>query len=57
MNQNVMEIGRPQRDERTRRRLEAELDGIAARLQAEPQEPIDGVGGDFFDVAQGVEYQ
>jgi phage/conjugal plasmid C-4 type zinc finger TraR family protein len=45
-------------NDRARRLLEAELDGIAARLQTGVDVPkVSVVGGDFLDVAQGVEYQ
>jgi phage/conjugal plasmid C-4 type zinc finger TraR family protein len=42
---------------RLRRRLEAELAGVTARLPrgAEPETPP--TGADFLDVAQGVEHQ
>jgi DnaK suppressor protein len=41
----------------TRRLLEAELDELVARLQAEARVPGASVGSDFLDVAQGVERQ
>ena len=43
---------------RARRLLKAELDVIAGRLQSEADVPKASVaGGDFLDVAQGVEHQ
>jgi DnaK suppressor protein len=45
-------------NDRARRLLEAELVGIAARLQTGVEVPKVGViAGDFLDVAQGVEHQ
>jgi DnaK suppressor protein len=45
-------------NDETRRRLARELAGITRRLHAEGQPPLEGrVGGDFFDVAQGVEHR
>jgi len=45
-------------DDRARRLLKTQLDAVAARLQAEAEVPkTGGMGGDFFDVAQGVERQ
>ena len=42
----------------TRRRLNAELDLVAKRLHTEAQVPAASVpGGDFLDVAQGIEDQ
>jgi DnaK suppressor protein len=46
------------KDSRARRALKAELETIASRLQTDgdvPQASV--VGGDFLDVAQGVEHQ
>jgi DnaK suppressor protein len=46
------------RIDETRRRLARELAGIAIRLHAEGHPPVeDGAGGDFLDVAQGVEHR
>jgi DnaK suppressor protein len=43
---------------RASRLLKAKLDAIAARMQTEPGVPKAGAaGGDFLDVAQGVEHQ
>src|SRR5262245_18151023 len=42
----------------TKRRLTAELDLIVERLQTEARVPVTSVpGGDFLDVAQGIEDQ
>jgi RNA polymerase-binding transcription factor len=58
MADEVIEITRARKNERTRRLLTAELNGITARLHAEAEVPMAGVvGGDFLDVAQGVEHQ
>ena len=58
MTDEVIEIARARKDDRVRRLLKAELDGIAARLNTEAEVPMVGVvGGDFLDVAQGVEHQ
>jgi DnaK suppressor protein len=58
MTDDVIEIARARKDDRVRRVLKAELDGIAARLNTEAEVPMVGVvGGDFLDVAQGVEHQ
>jgi DnaK suppressor protein len=49
---------RARSNDQTRRRLTRELDGIAVRLHTEAQPPIEsGGGGDFLDVAQGVEHR
>jgi DnaK suppressor protein len=57
MTSTVTEMTRARTD-RTRRLLTAELDRIAARLHSEAEVPMtEGVGGDFLDVAQGVEHQ
>ena len=43
---------------KTRRRLKAELDLIVERLQTEARVPATSVpGGDFLDIAQGIEDQ
>jgi phage/conjugal plasmid C-4 type zinc finger TraR family protein len=58
MADDVIEITRSRNNERTRRLLAAELERIAARLHAEAGVPQVGtVGGDFLDVAQGIEHQ
>ena len=58
MADEVTEITRTGKNDRVRRLLRAELDGIAARLHREAEVPIGGVdGGNFLDVAQGVEHQ
>ena len=58
MASNVTEITSAQTTDRTRRLLKAELDRIAVRLHSEAEVPMtEGVGGDFLDVAQGVEHQ
>ena len=44
-------------EESTRRRLQAQLDGIEAQLRLEGQIAPAGVAGDFLDVAQGIEQQ
>jgi DnaK suppressor protein len=45
-------------DDRTTHLLKTELDAVAARLQAEAEVPKASVaGGDFLDVAQGIEHQ
>ena len=44
-------------DSGTKRLLEAELDELVGRLQAEAAVPGASVGSDFLDVAQGVEGQ
>jgi DnaK suppressor protein len=57
MSEQVLQM-RARRSDETRRRLMRELAGIAVRLHAEGQPPLEGgVGGDFFDVAQGVEHR
>src|SRR5215470_5842797 len=49
---------RTKSQELARRRLRTELEAVAARLQVEAEVPkTGGMGGDFFDVAQGVERQ
>jgi DnaK suppressor protein len=45
------------RNDETRRRLARELAGIAVRLHAERPPVQEGPGGDFLDVAQGVEHR
>jgi DnaK suppressor protein len=58
MADDVIEITRGRKNDRTRRLLTAELDGIAARLQTEVEIPTAGVvGGDFLDDAQLIEHQ
>jgi|SRR6266852_5839630 len=58
MANDVIEITRTGKNDRVRRLLRAELDGISARLHREAEVPIGGVdGGNFLDVAQGVEHQ
>jgi DnaK suppressor protein len=58
MAENVVEITTAQKNDRTRRLLSAELARIAARLHSEAAVPMAGVvGGDFLDVAQGIEHQ
>ena len=58
MADEVIEITRVRKNERTRLLLTAELHGITARLHAEADVPMAGVvGGEFLDVAQGVEHQ
>src|SRR5262250_3374493 len=45
-------------DDRARRLLNTELDAVAARIHSQAEVPMTGgVGGDFLDVAQGVERQ
>ena len=44
--------------DRARRLLKAELDVVVGRLHAAAEVPrADGAGGDFLDVAQGIELQ
>ena len=43
--------------ESTRRRLQAQLDGIEAQIHLEGTIAPVGVAGDFLDVAQGIEQQ
>jgi DnaK suppressor protein len=61
MADDVIEITRVRTNDRartTRSLLTAELDRIAARLHTEAEVPKAGVaGGDFLDVAQGIEHQ
>ena len=58
MADDVIEITRARSTDRTRRLLAAELQRITARLHSEEGVPQVGVvGGDFLDVAQGVEHQ
>jgi DnaK suppressor protein len=58
MANSVTEITRARTTDRTRRLLTDELDRIAIRLHSEAEVPMTGgVGGDFLDVAQGVEHQ
>jgi phage/conjugal plasmid C-4 type zinc finger TraR family protein len=58
MANEVIEITTPRKNDRTRLLLTAELNSIAARLHSEAEVPQAGVvGGDFLDVAQGIEHQ
>ena len=58
MAEELVEITKPRKDDRTTRLLTAELADIAARLHTEAEVPMVGVvGGDFLDVAQGIEHQ
>lgn len=58
MADEVIEITRARKNDRTTLLLTAELNGIAARLHSEAKVPKAGVlGGDFLDVAQGNEHQ
>ena len=58
MTTKVTAITSNQTTDRTRGLLKAELDRIAIRLHSEAAVPMTGgVGGDFLDVAQGVEHQ
>jgi DnaK suppressor protein len=58
MADEVIEITRARTNDPTTRRLRAELARIAARLRSEADVPMAGVvGGDFLDVAQGIEHQ
>jgi DnaK suppressor protein len=58
MAENVVEITTAQKNDRTRRLLNAELARITARLRSEADVPMAGVvGGDFLDIAQGIEHQ
>ena len=58
MADEVLEIHRVRAGDSPRSRLRAELDGIAARLHVEAGVPrTDVVGGDFLDIAQGIEHQ
>ena len=58
MADEVIEITRARTGDPATRRLRAELARIAARLRSEASVPMAGVvGGDFLDVAQGIEHQ
>jgi RNA polymerase-binding transcription factor DksA len=58
MADEVTEIKQTGKNKRVGRLLRTELDGIAARLHRGAEVPIAGVvGGDFLDIAQGVEQQ
>ena len=58
MADEVIEITRARKNDRTRLLLTAELDDIEARLHSEANVPKAGdLGGDFLDVAQGNEDQ
>jgi DnaK suppressor protein len=58
MADEVIEITRVGKKDRTRRLLTAELGGIMTRLRSEAEVPQAGVGGgDFLDVAQDMEHQ
>jgi DnaK suppressor protein len=58
MGDDVMETMTTRKIHRTRLRLKAELDLIVERLQTEARVPTASApGGDFLDVAQGVEDQ
>ena len=58
MADDVIQINRARKNERTRLLLTSALNGITARLHAEAEVPMAGVvGGDFLDTAQGVEHQ
>jgi DnaK suppressor protein len=58
MADKVIDIVRVRPSDSTRGRLRAELDDIAARLHVEAEVPkADVVGGDFLDMAQGIEHQ
>jgi RNA polymerase-binding transcription factor len=57
---NAEEVDRMNRssEDQARRRLKTELETLAARLHGETEVPrTGGMGGDFLDVAQGVERQ
>ena len=54
----VTEVARIEKNDRIRRLLTAELDGIADRLHRGAAAPIAEVGGgNFLDLAQGLEHQ
>jgi phage/conjugal plasmid C-4 type zinc finger TraR family protein len=58
MANELLEIQRVRTADSPRSRLRAELDDIAARLHIEAGVPrADVVGGDFLDIAQGIEHQ
>jgi DnaK suppressor protein len=58
MADELLEVHRVRVGDSPRSRLRAELDGIAARLHVEAGVPrTDVVGGDFLDIAQGIEHQ
>jgi len=54
----MTDVARIEEHDRIRRLLTAELDGIADRLHRDADAPIAGVaGGNFLDLAQGLEHQ
>ena len=58
MANKVTEVARIETNDRIRRLLTAELDGIADRLHRGAAAPIAEVGrGNFLDLAQGLEHQ
>jgi DnaK suppressor protein len=58
MAEQVIEIRRVRTGASTRGRLRAQLNDIATRLHVEAGVPkADVVGGDFLDIAQGIEHQ
>jgi hypothetical protein len=58
MASDVIEITRSRKSDRTRVRLVEELADVASRLHSEAEVPQSGsAGGDFLDVAQGMEQQ
>lgn len=57
MADEAIDITRARKDD-TRRRLAAELKDVASRLHGEADvPPVAVVGGDFLDLAQGIEQQ
>ena len=58
MAKDVIDTAAVRAGDSTRSRLRAELDDIAIRLHVEAGVPTaDVLGGDFLDVAQGIEHQ
>jgi RNA polymerase-binding transcription factor len=58
MAEDVIDMAAVRAGDSTRSRLRAELDDIAIRLHVEAGVPkADVLGGDFLDVAQGIEHQ
>jgi RNA polymerase-binding transcription factor len=58
MNAEGVDRMRTNNGDQARRRLKAELEAVAARLHTEAEVPMTGsIGGDFVDIAQGVECQ
>jgi DnaK suppressor protein len=58
MANKVTAVARIEKDDQIRRLLTAELDGIADRLHRGADAPIAEVGGgNFLDLAQGLEHQ